>query len=105
MSWQSGCSTAGFAAEKRRRSVGVESHFPSRRFATGAMARKQPQDAKYERRQKHDQAIDVDRHRFNSACAFQTRHPPPHLDAHPEQWHEHAEQNPSDADEDYGQKR
>ena len=69
------------------------------------MTRKQPRDTKYERRQKHDQAIDLDRHCFNSAGAFQTCHMLPHLDNRPEQWNEHAEENPSDADQDYAEQR
>jgi hypothetical protein len=65
------------------------------------MTRKQPRGTKYERRQKHNQAIDLDRHCFNSAGAFHTRHLPPHLDAYPEQWNQDGEENPRDADEHY----
>src|SRR3954452_6108863 len=67
------------------------------------MTRKQPRNTKYERRQKHDEAIDLDRHRVNSTGAFHTRHLSPHLDAHPEQWNEHGEENPRDADEHYAE--
>src|SRR3954465_6152349 len=69
------------------------------------MTRKQPRDTKYERWQKHDQAIDVDRRISNSAVAFQTFHLPPHLDAYPERWNQDREENPRDADEPYAEKR
>jgi len=79
------------------------SHLPARHRATGTMTRKQPRATKYKRRQKHDQGVDLDRHGFDAAGAFQDRHLPPHLDAHPEQWNEHGEENPRNADDHYAE--